>query len=66
MAENTHIPWCEHCGAEILHSGYLIDQKIFCCKACAEGQPCDCAEHIFFEEERRAKHAEPAYTTYGE
>lgn len=66
MVEKIHPSWCEHCGAEILHEGYILDQKIYCCKACAEGEPCDCAERIFFEEERRAQHNVPAYTTYGE
>jgi hypothetical protein len=66
MVEKIHITWCEHCGAEILDEGYLLDQKIYCCKACAEGRPCDCAERAYLEDEHRSKHAVPTYTTYGE
>jgi len=66
MLQPIHPTWCEHCGAEIVDEGYHLEQKIFCCKACAEGEPCDCAERIIFEDERRESHHVPAYTTYGE
>jgi hypothetical protein len=66
MVEKFQITECHHCGAEIANDGYLLHQKIFCCKACAEGQACDCAERRFFEEERRARQGVLADAAYSE
>lgn len=66
MVEKLHISFCERCGAEIVDEGFMVDQKIYCCKICSDGLACDCSERIFLEAERRSQHAVPSYTTYGE
>lgn len=39
---NTNTVICDGCGVEITWSPVLSGKRIYCCRDCAEGRPCDC------------------------
>lgn len=65
MASIESTIFCDGCGVEITWSPVLVRNTRlglglvaqrplrFCCQACAQGLPCNCAERMELEEERR-------------
>jgi len=66
MARIDGVLFCDRCGAEITWSPYIVTQSQvsleppaavrhgeYCCQDCAEGRPCQCAERMDLDEERR-------------
>ncbi len=60
---------CDGCGVEFTWSPYVVITPVqtpgarrrseYCCQACAEGRPCDCAERMELDwgDERRSQSA---------
>lgn len=36
---------CDACGMEYDWPGITVGDRVYCCAACAAGQPCTCAGH---------------------
>jgi hypothetical protein len=53
VTRNDEIIWCDGCGAEITLSPVLEDGRKYCCHDCSQGIPCDCGDHMEFDEELR-------------
>ena len=49
--------WCNGCGAEITWNPVLAGKRRYCCQDCLEGRPCQCAERMEIEDERRQEGA---------
>jgi hypothetical protein len=47
--------WCFRCGVEITCSGWVVGQRVYCCKDCAEGRPCDCGDRMEQEDGHRGQ-----------
>lgn len=50
---------CIGCGIEVTGEVWVVNHEIYCCKDCAEGFACSCAERIEQEDEHRSGNAAP-------
>jgi hypothetical protein len=39
---NTNTVVCDGCGVEITWAPWVVHKRMYCCRDCAEGRPCQC------------------------
>jgi hypothetical protein len=54
MPQIEGVYYCDRCGAEIVGSPVVRENRRHCCQDCADGLPCDCA--LILEDDRRESH----------
>ena len=53
MISEDRTIWCYVCGTEITMKPFLHNKHLYCCKDCAQGRSCDCAERMQLGDELR-------------
>jgi hypothetical protein len=51
---------CEACGMTYSWPGVAADDQVYCCQACARGEPCTCSQHQFEHQRQQPLSGEEA------
>jgi hypothetical protein len=55
--------WCDGCGAEIAWGPVTARNRIYCCRECAQGIPCECGDRMEIDDENHNLGTKPPITS---